>query len=182
MLGEPFYGGFGLLTVHGVAKPAYRAFEMLANAGVHRLSAVTVADPDPQYMNESTVSAFATVGDARGIGDDLQIFLTNFGPETGASPTPWKPAARNVTLRMTRNASQAKWPAAALLRRIDDNATSPYDAWAKLGSPPYPTQVQLAALHEASQPKTSYVKLSVSGQVATLTLELPPYGVALVSF
>src|SRR5204862_464451 len=25
----PFHGGFGLLTIHGIPKPAYRAFELL---------------------------------------------------------------------------------------------------------------------------------------------------------
>lgn len=35
--GAPFYGGYGLLTVNGVAKPAYRAFQMLNTAGDQRL-------------------------------------------------------------------------------------------------------------------------------------------------
>ena len=35
--GMPFYGGYGLLTVNGVAKPAYRAFEMLNTAGDQRV-------------------------------------------------------------------------------------------------------------------------------------------------
>ena len=34
----PFHGGFGLLNMHGIAKPAYRAFEML-----HRLGTRTAA-------------------------------------------------------------------------------------------------------------------------------------------
>ena len=35
--GAPFYGGYGLLTVNGIAKPAYRAFEMLNTAGDQRV-------------------------------------------------------------------------------------------------------------------------------------------------
>jgi xylan 1,4-beta-xylosidase len=33
----PFHGGFGLLTVHGIAKPTYRAFELLHKLGTERL-------------------------------------------------------------------------------------------------------------------------------------------------
>ena len=33
----PFHGGFGLLTLHGVAKPTYRAFELLHKLGSERL-------------------------------------------------------------------------------------------------------------------------------------------------
>ena len=34
---EPFHGGFGLLTLHGIAKPVYRAFQLLKELGTERL-------------------------------------------------------------------------------------------------------------------------------------------------
>ena len=134
MIGRPFYGGFGLLTIDGVAKPAYRAFELLAGAGIRRLAAVTVADDEPGYMNASTITAFATIGDSRGVGGVLQVFIVNFGPEAGASPAPWAPVTRNVSLSLAGVRAKG-----AVLRRIDDQTTAPYEAWTKLGSPPYPT-------------------------------------------
>ena len=70
-------------------------------------------------MNESTVSAFATLGDARGTGDELQLFLTNFGPEAGASPAPWVPAARNVSLQVRREGGAALGPPAEMARWSD---------------------------------------------------------------
>src|SRR5437764_5023008 len=33
----PFHGGFGLLNLHGIAKPTYRAFELLHKLGKERL-------------------------------------------------------------------------------------------------------------------------------------------------
>src|SRR6185503_19811335 len=33
----PFHGGFGLLTLQGIAKPTYRAFELLHKLGNERL-------------------------------------------------------------------------------------------------------------------------------------------------
>eukprot|EP00962_Isochrysis_galbana_P000107 scaffold32_cov120-Isochrysis_galbana.AAC.1 len=47
MIGRPFYGGYGLLTVHGVAKPAFRAFELLAGAGTRRVSSIRIQDEAP---------------------------------------------------------------------------------------------------------------------------------------
>jgi hypothetical protein len=47
MIGKPFYGGYGLLTVHGVAKPAFRAFQLLAGAGTRRVSSVGIRDEAP---------------------------------------------------------------------------------------------------------------------------------------
>ena len=177
MIGKPFYGGFGLLTIDGVAKPAYRAFELLAGAGTRRLTAVTVDDAAPGYMNESTISAFATLGDARGVGDALQIFVANFGPEEGASPAPWSPVPRNVSLSLAGVHAKG-----AMLRRIDDATTAPYDAWAKLGSPPYPTAAQVEAVAAASQMSEEWLPLEaaveVEGPLARAVFEVPAYGVA----
>ena len=35
---QPFQGGFGLLTINGIAKPAYRAYELLHELGDHALA------------------------------------------------------------------------------------------------------------------------------------------------
>ena len=128
------------------------------------------------------VSALVTIGDALGAGSALQVFLSNFGPEAGASPAPWAPVARNVSLTMRRAAADGAWPAAAVLRRIDDNATAPYAAWAGQGKPRSPTPGQIAAMHAASEVRASLVPLAVQGEVATIELELPPLGVAHLSF
>ena len=34
----PFHGGFGLLNLHGIPKPVYRAFELLHHLGTDQLS------------------------------------------------------------------------------------------------------------------------------------------------
>ena len=84
-------------------------------------------------MNESTVSAFVTLGTSQGTGRELQLFLSNFGPEKGASPTPWVPTARAVSVVMDASSldGRASWPSSVLLRRLDDTSTAPYDAWIK---------------------------------------------------
>ena len=114
LTGVPFYGGYGLLNTQGVAKPAFRAFELLNGAGSRRLRGVTVHDPLPDYphiANHSTVSVLATLDDeeeekAKEEGNggraasssSLQLFLANFAPEKGATGAPWVAKARNVSV------------------------------------------------------------------------------------
>ena len=64
LTGAPFYGGFGLLNSQGVAKPAFRAFELLRGAGTRRLAGVRIVDPAPDYPSvpgHSTISVLATI-------------------------------------------------------------------------------------------------------------------------
>lgn len=41
----PFHGGFGLLTIHGIAKPSYRAFELLHAVGTELVTPVEGMHP-----------------------------------------------------------------------------------------------------------------------------------------
>ena len=92
------------------------------------------------------------------------------------------PTARNVSLTL-RCRHGATLPSAAVLREINDNATAPFAAWQRMGSPQSLTPTQLAALEAASQPKDSWVRLErgASAGEARLRVELPAYGVARVS-
>ena len=118
----------------------------------------------------------------------LQVFLSNFGPEAGASAQPWKPRARHVSLRIAWPAPpQSKPPEAAagsgaaqssaksavkssegcpltahaLLRRIDDEVTNPWAVWNAQGAPQYLSAAQLAALHAASEVPVQTIALAV---------------------
>jgi hypothetical protein len=154
---------------------------LLAGAGTRRLTDLEVIDAAPGYMNASTVSVFATVGDSKGAGQGVQVFITNFGPEQGASPDPWVPVARNVTLQLVGDGTPPK--VSALMRRIDDETTTPLDTWVKQGSPTYPTPAQLDALHEASKPSEAWVELQSSDHhTVSINFEVPAYGVVHLSF
>lgn len=212
LTGRPFYGGFGLLTTHGVRKPAYRAFELLGGAGAHRLTGVTISDPAPDYADASTVSVLATVDGADEAAGDalrgLQIFVSNFGPEAGATASPWVPKARNVSVSIvlplaversesgttpvhacasfggplaTSGGGGDRVPTQAVLRRIDDTVTNPYARWIAMGSPAYPTPGQVAELHDASHVPTKTVALAhqrIDGEAVGVAPTVPPHGPA----
>lgn len=87
--GLPFYGGYGLLTSQGVAKPAYRAFEMLNTAGDQRLNVTLSGQPDVfgDGGQAIPITVFATThsGGSRVGTQGLQLFASNFWPEHGAT-------------------------------------------------------------------------------------------------
>jgi xylan 1,4-beta-xylosidase len=86
MRGIPFSGGFGLLTTQGVAKPAYRALQLLNDAGSVRLPLTALEDPSQDYPDSSTVSAFGTCDDvSEGRCTGIQVFAANFGPMEGST-------------------------------------------------------------------------------------------------
>lgn len=76
MQSAPFHNGYGLMTVQGVRKPGWRAFELLHGAGDTRLPVggfVSPADGD------STISVLATTGTSTSTdGSTVQLYVANY--------------------------------------------------------------------------------------------------------
>ena len=123
----PFHGGFGLMTIHGVRKPAWQAFRWLHEAGDRLVQ--------PQIVGDSeTVGAYCTRG------EHLDVFAYNFG-------MPGKDVAEEpVAIEITGAAS-----ARARLGRIEAGRTDPRGAWAEMGHPDDLWPEQVAELHEAAK-------------------------------
>lgn len=119
----PFKNEFGIQTNHGVAKPSYRVFQALHEAGDLRI------DVPGQGLAE--VLALTN-------GDEATVFVYNHDLERRAVKD------EQVSLRMT--GGKAAWMAV-----IDENHCNPLKAWQDMGSPEYLSREQLAQLHKASQ-------------------------------
>src|SRR5665213_186656 len=122
----PFHGGFGLLNIHGIAKPTYRAYQLLHALGTELLS---VEGSHP------TVDAWVVRGDR-----EITILLTNFA-------LPRHPMGAEG-VRMTLLG--AGTPLRATLRRIDDDHANAKRKWQVLGAPEYLSAGVLAGLNAAS--------------------------------
>jgi xylan 1,4-beta-xylosidase len=160
-----FYGGYGALTMYGVPKPMYRAFELLHKAGTKRL-AVTGTD------KSTTTGALAVKSD----GGRADVFLYNHAYPGGPTPV-----SETITLTIKNVDSRAS----ATITRMDDDNANPRKAWIDQGSPLYPSQHQLAALRSASELHTQRLAQTASAPARTggrhdLTFKvtLPPEGVA----
>ena len=198
--GAPFYGGYGLLTVHGVAKPAYRAFEMLNTAGDQRIPVKLSGQewsPSPQT---TPITVFATThsGGSKVGAKGLQIFASNFWPEHGATADPRFPNTTTVELTVANLPSSIK---TAQLYRIDDNTTNPYLVWQNWSDTAqtagkcnshcaagmeahcpclnYLTPTQIALLNQASEMGQDEIQVMAGGK---LSFELKPYAVVNIRF
>jgi xylan 1,4-beta-xylosidase len=146
----PFYGGFGLLAAGGIPKPAFNAFALLHRLGDERLA----------------VGSDGVLATRRRDGA-LVLALWNYAdPGTTVPP-------RRVLLSFTHTQARS-----AAVQSIDDRHGNVLVAYARMGSPRYPTQRQLAQLRQAAALPPPAVHALASG---TLTLEIPPDGLSLVT-
>lgn len=161
----PFHDGYGLLTVQGVAKPAYRAMQLLHEAG-NELLPVNSSSAADDASEESPVRVAATSLS----NGDVHVLLSNF-----QSPLQFN-GSWTVTVQLDNFDTSS--PATATLRRIDGDNANAKAAWLRMGSPAVLSASQLAALHNASMVRTE--PLAVAGSPPVFTVDLPRMGVACV--
>lgn len=154
----PFHGGFGLLTLHGVAKPSYRAFELLHRLGTDLL-AVDGRHP--------TVDAWAVGGP----GSTLTLLLTNHA-------LPGHPVeAERVSVRITG----APEPSRAAVERVDGEHANAKRVWLELGAPEYPDAAQLELLGEASRLVEEPCEWAHDGEALGVAVDVAPHSVTAVT-
>ena len=151
---QPFHGGFGLLNLHGIPKPTYRAFELMHWLGEEQL---------PVTGGHATVDAWVVRGDNR-----VTVMLTNHA-------LPRQPI---TTQRVQIEMEDGPPPRAVFLERVDENHANAKAAWLALGAPEYLTAAQVVALEEASRLKTERHAWQYDGRTVRLSVDLPPHGVA----
>jgi xylan 1,4-beta-xylosidase len=153
----PFHGGFGLQNLHGIPKPAYRAFQLL-----HRLgeSCLNVAGEHP------TVDAWVVRN-----GADVTILLVNFA-------LPRHPVdGQQVSFTL----AHAPKPESARIERIDADHANAKGRWQAMGAPEYLSSTQVAQLTAASELQESAQRFEYRNGVIRFEVQLPPLAVAAVT-
>jgi xylan 1,4-beta-xylosidase len=154
---KPFHGGFGLLTIHGIPKPSYRAMQLLHVLGNERL---------PVEGSHPTVDAWAVRGNA----DHVDLLLTNHA----------FPRHDIATETITWHVQGSRKPASAILLRIDEDKGNSRQAWLDMGAPDYLDASQVAALERSSALRASRVPISARDGGFDLEISLPPHAIAAV--
>lgn len=150
----PFHGGFGLLTIHGIAKPSYRAYQLLHRLGIEQL---------PVEGNHATVDIWVARGDK-----EIIVLAVN-------SSLPHHPIAdQQVQVRLIHT----EHPTAAEISRIDTDNANAKSAWLAMGEPDYLSAEQLQQLHIASELKPSALLWKYESNAITLEFVMPPQSVA----
>lgn len=153
----PFHGGFGLLTIYGIPKPAYRAYEIL-----HRLG----QDILPVQGQHPTVDLWVIHKSAI-----LQVLLTN-------SALPEHPVKLELIKVQINHIARVK---KAYVERIDDTHANAYASWIGMGKPGSLNPDQVHALELASALLEEPILFKFENNSVSLEIELPPQGVALIT-
>jgi xylan 1,4-beta-xylosidase len=154
----PFHGGFGLLNIHGIAKPAYRAYELL-----HELGTEIV----PVEGTHSTVDAWVV----RDKGSST-VLLTNYA-------LPRHPIFVEATRFKLFN---ARAPKRAMIRRIDSDHANAKGRWQEMGSPDYLNSTEVAELMAVSRCEPEPQAFEFEAGSLGFEIVLPPLSVAAVTF
>lgn len=153
----PFHGGFGLLTLHGIPKPTYRAFELLHNIGTE------------QFL----VDGLHETVDCRVIRKDsaVTVLLTNHTTPGHSIET------EGCEIRL----DNIPEPSEAFIKRIDEEHANPKLLWEEMGQPEYLSEKEIDQLEKASQVGKERQRFEYEDKALTLKVDLPPHAVAAIT-
>ena len=152
----PFHGGFGLLNIHGIAKPAYRAYQLMHGLGDTLL---------PMHYSHPTVDAWLSQRPGEAV-----VMLTNFA-------LPRHPISSETVAISLANAGLVK---SVSVERIDIDHANAKRHWEQIGKPEYLDAETLAVLNAASELVVEDVKFDIVAGAANFELTLLPQSVAAV--
>jgi xylan 1,4-beta-xylosidase len=153
----PFQGGFGLLNIHGIAKPVYRAFELLHHLGTELLGV---------KGSHETVNAWVVRKQ-----NDATILLTNHAMPRHPIQT------ELLNLRIT----DSPQPRVIHIERIDEDHANPRLLWQAMGEPQYLNALQVDQLKAASCLVKQPQPWTYGQQTVDMSLALPPHAVAAIT-
>jgi xylan 1,4-beta-xylosidase len=150
----PFHGGFGLLTIHNIPKPSYRAFELLHRIGDRLLHVDGIHE---------TVNCWMILKK-----DAATVLLSNHV----------YPRHRIVKERARITIRNLPRLRKIFLERIDEANANPKEIWKKKGSPEYLSKADVMEIREKSQMTKLPLKFKYRDKSLCFTLDLPPHSVA----
>ncbi len=153
----PFHGGFGLLNLHGIAKPAYRAFELLHRLGTDRLLVDGLHETADAWVIRKPAA--------------VTVLLVNHALPRHPIET------QQVRVRLT----DARAPRRVYVERIDEDHANAKRLWREMGEPDYLSASEVERLQEASRLVQEPHPWKYGDRVIHLELALPPQAVAAVT-
>lgn len=155
----PFHGGFGLLNLYGIAKPVYRAFELMKKLGTKHW---------PVQGKHETVSVWVGEND----GASTQALLVNVAMPRHAIAT------EAVEFKLASYGGRRA--RAVMMYRIDGAHANPLSAWESMGQPQYLKPSEVKALNTASLVVAETFPFQHDGEGLQINLLLEPQSVALL--
>ena len=152
-----FQGGFGLLTLQGVPKPSFRAFELLHRLGTEALPVSGAHDTVDVWVVRSR--------------DAVTILLTNH-------VLPRHPIqSESIHIQLTGLLP----PRDVYIERIDDDHANAKKLWVEMGSPTLPRPRQVEQLRTASQIVREPLLWKHEGDTLHLGVTMPAHAIAAIT-
>ena len=152
----PFHGGFGLFNLYDIAKPAYRAFQLLHALGTEAMSV---------EGSHETVDAWVVLKK-----NGLAVLLTNHALPRHSIKT------ELVKIQLIEPPKVS--PVTAYIERIDDHHANPKALWRAMGEPKYLSDLQVKQLQAVSCLIKEPVLVQSTERRITIDVDLPPHSVA----
>jgi xylan 1,4-beta-xylosidase len=153
----PFHGGFGLLNIYGIPKPAYRAYQLLHALGEQRVAVQGSHETVDVWVIKKTGA--------------LQVLVTN-------SALPTHPVnSEQIALRLL-NLPVVQ---TAYMEKIDDTHANATGAWVSMGRPESLSPAQVLQLEDISSLLKEPVKILIDNNVSIITIDVPPQAVVCIT-
>jgi xylan 1,4-beta-xylosidase len=156
--------GYGMIAAAGIPKPQFNTYKLL-----HRLGGTRLAATDGPVLASRRADSSAAVA----VWNLAEVKQPGGIPGASAvRDSVGEPKKIRVVLKGARSGQKVNVTYVDLVRG------SPYPEWRRLGSPQYPTMVQIEAIRKSAElaaPET--MKLGKGGE---LILDLPPECLALI--
>ena len=153
----PFHGGFGLLTLDGIPKPSYRAFELLHDLGDRH----SLVDGLHETVDCSIIQKESSV----------TLLLTNHTT----------PGHTIETEQLEIRLDNARKPLKASVRRIDEEHANPKRLWLAMGRPEKLSKKDVERLEHASRLVVEKQSLEFHDGSIFLKVSLPAHAVAAIT-
>jgi xylan 1,4-beta-xylosidase len=153
----PFHGGFGLLNLHGIPKPTYRAFELLHQIGTEQF----LVDGLHETVDCSVVRKDSTV----------TVLLTNHTTPGHSIET------EHLEIRL----NNLPEPIDVHIERIDAEHANAKQLWEEMGQPEYLTDKQVEELQELSLLVKERHRFRYEDGALFLKTDLPTHSVAAIT-
>jgi xylan 1,4-beta-xylosidase len=159
---EAFFGGYGLLSLQGLRKPAYHAFQLLAMLGHERVNVATSEGVD-SFLNTIVTSS------AEARRAQVLVYAYDHANDPVRSSV-------EVAVELPPNAR----PAA--LHRIDSIENNVLTRWREMGAPAYLSRAQTRELaaDNSLQRSSQTIRITANDNRATAHFTMESPGVALL--
>jgi xylan 1,4-beta-xylosidase len=154
----PFHGGFGLLNLHSIPKPVYRAFQLLHQLGNEQIEVSGQHD---------TVEVWV-------IRKENQLTLLSVNHALPSHPI--------STERVEITLSEAPQPQQCYIERIDEDHANPRGRWLDMGSPEYLDVQAVEQLQAATELVKEPQSWSLEGDNVNFRFDLAPHSLAAITF